>query len=141
MEEKATNPKDVIGVKKVPVSVIPSPAILELGLALMAGARKYGRHNYRVAKVRFSVYYDAAMRHLMAAWEGEELDPESGLPHLAHVMACMAILIDARSGNFLVDDRPPSIHTEGWVQELNEEAARLIELYPDAAAPVTRKEA
>jgi hypothetical protein len=52
------------------------------------------------------VYYDAAMRHLMAYFDGQDLDPESGLPHLAHVMACASILIDAKKNETLNDNRP-----------------------------------
>ena len=70
-EKKDTNPKDAIGIAKTPMSVISGPVIAELGLAMMEGARKYGRHNYRAVGVRASVYYDAMMRHMMAFWEGE----------------------------------------------------------------------
>ena len=62
---KETNPKDAVGIKKAPMSTVSAAVIAELGLAMMEGARKYGRHNYRVSGIRMSVYYDAALRHLM----------------------------------------------------------------------------
>lgn len=55
--------------------------------------------------MRASIYYDACRRHLGAWFEGEERDPDSGLPHLAHALACLAILVDARAAGKLVDDR------------------------------------
>ena len=51
------------------------------------GARKYGRHNYRVIGVRGSVYYDATLRHVTAWWEGEDLDPERGINHISKAIA------------------------------------------------------
>ena len=75
---KDSNPKDAIGIKKVSFSTIPAPVVAEIGLAMLEGARKYRRHNYRAIGVRASVYYDAFMRHVTAWWEGEDTDPDSG---------------------------------------------------------------
>jgi hypothetical protein len=129
-EMKPTNPKDSVGVKKVPMSTLPAPVAAELGLALMEGARKYGRHNYRVSGVLASVYYDALMRHIMAWWEGEDIDPDSGLSHVTKAMSTLVVLRDAMINGNLKDDRPPPSKA-GWVAELNEHAARLIDKYPD----------
>ena len=75
---KQTNPKDALGIKKAPISTVPANVILETGLALLEGARKYGRHNYRIMGVRASVYYDAVVgRHLAQWWEGEDIDKDS----------------------------------------------------------------
>lgn len=74
-------------------------------LGLMDGALKYGRANWRVSGVRASIYFDAASRHLNAWFEGEGQDPDSGLPHLSHALACLAILVDAEAAGMLVDDR------------------------------------
>lgn len=106
MSIKPSNPKDLIGCKKPSLSAIPCPVLFELG-AVMTEGTKYGRHNYRVVGVRASVYYDAAMRHIMAYWEGEDTDRDSGLPHLAHAIACLVIIRDADLNNKLTDDRPP----------------------------------
>lgn len=101
-----TNPKDAIGSHKVSLSLWPAVATAQGALALMDGARKYGRANYRVAKVRASIYVDAAMRHLACWNEGEEIALDSGVTHLGHALACLAILVDAQSCETLVDDRP-----------------------------------
>jgi hypothetical protein len=135
---KETNPKDAVGVRKVPLSVVPSGVMAELGLALLEGARKYGRHNYRVAGIRYSVYYDAAMRHLMSWWEGENVDPDSGLSHVTKAIATLTVLRDAMMRDKYTDDRPPKM-PEGWVQHMNELAGKIIVKYPDPVAPHTEK--
>lgn len=103
---KPTNPKDLIGSNKLPLHLWPTTATAAGCMAFLEGALKYGRSNWRVVGVRATVYYDALQRH-MAAWlEGEDVDPESGLPHLAKALACIAILVDAEAAGKLNDDRP-----------------------------------
>jgi len=133
---KDTNPKDAVGMKKVPMSVVSGPVMLAVGLAMLEGARKYGRHNYRVSGVRASVYYDAAMRHLMAWWEGEDTDPDSGLSHIIKAIASLMVLADANMSEKVIDDRPPKCN-DGWIKELNIKAEEVIERYPDAIAAYT----
>lgn len=101
-----TNPKTRYGVKKTPMHLNPPPALIAMAGVFRLGAEKYGPYNWREHAVSASVYYAAAMRHLCAFWEGEETDGESGESHLAHVMACMAIILDAKHHNKLNDDRP-----------------------------------
>jgi hypothetical protein len=104
---KDTNPKDAVGTRKAPMSTVPGNVLAEMGVAMLEGATKYGRHNYRAAGVRASVYYDAAMRHLIAWWEGEDIDPDSGMSHITKLLACMAVLRDAMHQEMWEDDRPP----------------------------------
>jgi hypothetical protein len=135
---KPSNPKDAMGVNKVPMSPIPAPVLGELGLAMMEGALKYGRHNYRSIGVRGSVYYDAVMRHMNAFWEGQDVDPDSGVSHLVKAMAGLAVLRDAQMRGNWVDDRPP--HTpDGWMEELNAKAAALLKKYPAPVPAYTEK--
>ena len=100
------NPKTVLGEAKPKISDTPTIGIKQMGLVHTMGSQKYGRFNWREHTVSASVYYDAAWRHLSAWYEGEDLDPESGLPHQAHVMACMNILLDAAEHDRLNDNRP-----------------------------------
>lgn len=137
MSKKDSNPKDSVGVKKVPFSTVPAPVLAELGLAMLEGARKYGRHNYRAVGVRTSVYYDAVLRHLTAFWEGQDTDPDSGLPHITKAIACLTVLRDSQLVGNVVDDRPPS-YPDGWQDELNQKAALLIEKYPNPAETYVR---
>lgn len=99
------NPKTAIGRSKPPLCAIPPVALLHLGAAMADGERKYGRFNWRDNAVTSSVYYDAMQRHLMAWWDGERCAADSGQHHLAHVMACCSILLDAEANGTLNDDR------------------------------------
>lgn len=101
------NPKTAFGMAKIPsLSVIPSTAILELGKAFNNGASKYGAFNWREGKISSSVYMDAAMRHLLAWYDGEELAEDSGVHHLGHAMACLALVLDSQVCGTLNDNRP-----------------------------------
>lgn len=135
---KDTNPKDAVGTGKVPMSVLPQQPLALFGLAMMEGARKYGRHNYRAAGIRYSVYFDALMRHMAAWWEGEDIDPDSGLPHPAKAGACLVILLDAMLQQNGTDDRPPK-SPPGWLAELNARAAELLVKYPAPLPPHVEK--
>jgi hypothetical protein len=58
------------------------------------GAKKYGRDNWQgVSQDR---YVEAAWRHYLAYCNGEALDSESGLPHLAHLGCCLVFLVYLR---------------------------------------------
>lgn len=105
MELKPSNPKDIIGSDKIPLHLFPETATALGALAFLDGALKYGRANFRAVGVRATIYYDAARRHLNKWFEGEEFDPDSGLPHLAHALACIAIIVDAEAAGKLNDDR------------------------------------
>lgn len=103
---KASNPKDLIGSDKLPLHLWPETATALGCLGLLDGMLKYGRNNWRAVGVRASIYKDALDRHLNAWFdEGEDLDPDSGLPHLAHALACLAIIVDAQAAGKMTDDR------------------------------------
>jgi hypothetical protein len=138
-DTKPTNPKDALGIKKVPLHCIPTAPLLEVGLAMMEGGRKYGTHNYRAIGVRMSTYYDAVWRHLTAWWEGEDIDPDSGLHHLIKAAACCFVVRDSMIMGNCEDDRPLK-YTDGLdMNELNSRAASLIEKYPECAEPFLNK--
>ena len=105
LSEKPTNPKDAIGSDKLPLHLFPTTALAYGTLAMLNGALKYGRSNFRAVGVRASIYYDACFRHMMAWFEGEELDPDDGVPHLGAALACIAILIDSQIKGNMNDDR------------------------------------
>lgn len=100
------NPKDLVGVTKVPIGLWPASATVYGALAFMDGAYKYDPYNWREHPVRASIYLDAMERHLMSFRDGENDAQDSGMPHLAHILACAAILVDAQETGNLVDDRP-----------------------------------
>lgn len=136
---KETNPKDAVGIRKWRIfSTIPMTVVWELGVALMEGARKYGRHNYRVSGVRASVYVDAAMGHISQWWEGEDTDRDSGLSHITKAIASLVVLRDAMIQKQMVDDRPPSTDLDPLRDELQRVVDGLFEKYPDAKEAFTK---
>jgi hypothetical protein len=99
------NPKDLIGATKPPLDLVPSALTIHVAGVMALGARKYGKFNWRQHKVKYSIYLAAALRHLAQAADGEDIDPESGQPHLAHAAACCGIVLDAVACNMVIDDR------------------------------------
>lgn len=127
---KPTNPKDAVGINKVSFSVIPANVLGEVAVALTEGALKYGKHNYRGVGVRSSVYYDASLRHLTAWWEGEDIDPESGLSHITKAITGLMVLRDCMMRGNFTDDRPPKSNAD-WMVPLNEHTVKLRNQYKD----------
>lgn len=101
-----SNPKSAFGMTKPSASLVPPVAIIQEAAVFGLGAAKYGAFNWRETSVSARVYLDAALRHAMAWADGEEVDPESGVSHLAHARACYGIVLDAQASGKLIDDRP-----------------------------------
>lgn len=116
--EKDTNPKDAIGGDKLPLHLWPASATMYGCLGMLNGAGKYGRANFREYGIRTSIYISAAKRHLDAYFEGEEVDPDDGVPHLGAALACIAIIVDAKMCGKLTDDR--NYHGHGYRDLVNE---------------------
>lgn len=103
--QDSTNPKDRLGALKVPLRLLPGVHQIWTAMVFELGAYKYGEFNWRNKKVRINVYSEAIDRHNLALRAGEDLDPESSMPHTAHISACAAIIEDARAADALIDDR------------------------------------
>jgi hypothetical protein len=131
MSTKPTNPKDAIGSSKIPLHLFPSTAKVYGTLGLLDGMLKYGRTNWRAAGIRTSIYYDAINRHLDAWFEGEDIDPDSGLPHLAHAIAGIAILIDGTEKENITDDRMYPTNYRQTMNRLSPEVERLKEKHDE----------
>lgn len=129
MTNKPTNPKDVCGIRKAPMSTVSAAVMAEVGVAMLEGAAKYGRHNYRAVGVRASVYYDATMRHMMDWWEGVDIDPDSGMHHITKAITSLIVLRDAMIQGMLTDDRPPS--SVEFYPSLNRLAGEILDRHSD----------
>jgi hypothetical protein len=130
MAELGKNPKDLIGSTKVSITKFPAIGTVYGAMAMMDGAVKYGPYNWRGKKVIASIYVDAAYRHLMAWFEGQENAQDSVVHHLGHVIACAAILLDAQATGSLVDDRHTLACTPGeegnWFTSLLDRLSAII---------------
>lgn len=102
----STNPKDLLGIKKPHTFLVPPALSVHVARAMEDGARKYGPYNWRQNKVLASIYLSAAERHIKAWQDGENNAKDSGVHHLGHAAACLAILLDAEATGNLIDDRP-----------------------------------
>ena len=129
IEPKPSNPKDAIGSTKIPYHVWPEVATILGAMKMLAGALKYGRSNYRAIGIRATIYTDAIRRHTNDFLEGEDFDPEDGLHHMAGVLACAAIILDAYYAGKMIDDR---MYPGGYKRvraEMTAAVTRLKELY------------
>lgn len=126
---KQSNPKDVIGATKLPLDLVPDTLPAYASLAFLEGAVKYGKFNWRIAGVRSSIYMAAARRHLAKWFNGEECDPETHVPHLASVLACVGIILDARECGKLNDDRPPSAQTSAMIDGFTGRVAHIKHVF------------
>ena len=99
---------------------------------MLEGARKYGRHNYRIAGVRASVYIDAAKGHIDQWWEGEDIDDESKLNHIIKAIASLVVLRDAMIHDKWLDDRPPKTNLGALRANLQEAVDGIFERIPVA---------
>lgn len=76
---------------KPDLSLLPPEFLSEVAKAFMYGEAKYGRYNF-TGGMQWCRLGAAALRHLTAwAW-GEDNDKESGISHLGHAGACIAML-------------------------------------------------
>lgn len=130
-ETKPTNPKDIIGSSKVPLTLWPETATVLGSMGLLDGALKYGRTNWRAVGIRISIYIDALRRHANAFFEGEDIDPDSGLPHTAHMLATLAILVDAIATGNAVDDRMIAGGYRKLIDDMTTEVERLKKKHAD----------
>jgi hypothetical protein len=90
--------------EKTRVDLLDPLALEGLAKVLTFGAKKYAAHNWR-GGFKWSRLIGALMRHLFAIMRGEDIDPESSLPHIDHLGCCWMFLswhMKTKSG---VDDR------------------------------------
>lgn len=106
-ERLGHDPKGDAGKQKPQLQLIPPVFNIAVAGALALGAEKYGVANWRNNNVQAMTYIGAMRRHIDAYLDGQDIDPESGVSHLAHVAACCAITLDAAASGTLVDNRPP----------------------------------
>ena len=79
---------------KLQYGLLPPLALRETVKVLTFGAEKYEPDNWRRVPDSHRRYFDAAQRHLWAYKEGEVIDPESGVNHIAHAICCLMFMLD-----------------------------------------------
>jgi hypothetical protein len=76
----------------------------EVSKVLSFGADKYGTHNWR-SGLTYSRLLSASMRHINSFNKGIDIDPESGISHLAHAACNLLMLIEYQALDLGKDDR------------------------------------
>ena len=128
---KPTNPKDLIGTDKVPMSLVPAASIAYQSLGHLEGHLKYGKTNWREAGIKFTIYIDAMLRHIQKLTDGQWEDPETKVPHLSSILACAGIIVDAYESGKLIDDRPKQAPSAATIDRLSEVVKHLREIHAD----------
>ena len=128
-----SNPKDACGRAKPSISVLPIAPIMECCAAMEEGRQKYGPWNWREADVNRRVYIDAAIRHLLQDLSGEDIDPDSDLPHVTKAIAGLLILRDAMIHGNCIDDR--EVRQDLRLPEMAEKIAAVRAKHAPAPEP------
>lgn len=126
---------------KIPLELIPEEALEEIAKVLDFGARKYSPNGWRNG-MEWMRLVGAMKRHL-AAWlrdDVSDLDPETGLNHLAHLGCCVLFLLTYVKRDLGTDDRwvkPQELH---WIEALGGDCTFTIEgkLIREADKPLER---
>ena len=80
--------------EKPKMNLLPPKAIVEISKVLTFGAEKYDAENWRKLDDLQNRYTAGALRHIFAHMDGEDLDPETNLSHLAHAMCCLLFKLE-----------------------------------------------
>lgn len=94
------------GVKPAQLGLVDPVALDILGQVAGYGAGKYESWNYLQGYL-WSLTESAGHRHRAAFWAGQDLDPESGLPHPAHEAWHALAKLSFWARGIGTDDRPP----------------------------------
>lgn len=90
--------------EKPRLDLLSSDALVGIAMVLSYGAKKYSAHNWRKG-FDWSRNVGAAMRHISAFNGGEDIDPESGLPHVDMALCELMFLSEFQKTNTGNDDR------------------------------------
>ena len=69
---------------KLEWSLVDYQAFEPMVKVLMFGAKKYAPNNWKKG-LELNKIMDSLMRHIVAIQSGEDIDPESSLPHIGHI--------------------------------------------------------
>ena len=90
--------------EKPRLDLVDFEALEGLAQVLTFGAQKYAANNWRNG-FEYSRLIAALLRHLGAIQRGEDIDPESGLPHIDHLGCCWMFLSNMMKTRPELDDR------------------------------------
>lgn len=80
--------------EKPKMHLLPPKAIIEVAKVLTFGANKYDEENWKKLEDLQSRYTSGALRHIFAHMDGEDLDSESNVSHVAHAICCLLFKLE-----------------------------------------------
>ena len=115
--------------EKPKMNLLPPKAIVEVGKVLTFGAQKYGPENWKELEDLQNRYTAGALRHIFAHMDGEKLDPETGLSHMAHALCCLLfkLEIELEDGESKEEELRETDSTEHTARDQSFESDRLYE--------------
>lgn len=115
------------GTKDERYDLIPVEALAKVARHFGAGAQKYEDHNWRKG-YEWSKSYAALQRHASAFWGGEDIDEETGSPHMAAVAFHSLALLTYMDDHPEFDDRyaPPVEVRSGELCSFRNPFTRLV---------------
>ena len=115
--------------EKPKMNLLPPKAIVEVAKVLTFGAEKYDAENWRKLDDLQNRYTAGALRHIFAHMDGEQLDPETGLSHMAHALCCLLfkLEIELEDGESKEEELRETDTTEHTARDQSFESDRLYE--------------
>lgn len=89
---------------KLRFDLLPAGPLMEIARVFTYGAGKYCDRNWEKG-MDWGRLFAATQRHLWAFWAGEDIDPESGISHLAHAGFGVLALLEFTKTHPELDDR------------------------------------
>jgi hypothetical protein len=86
------------------MNLLEPASLWEMAKVMTMGATKYGSYSWKEG-IEFSRLLAAALRHIEQYNNGENLDPESGISHIAHASCCLMMLLWMHINRTDLDDR------------------------------------
>ena len=115
--------------EKPKMNLLPPKAIVEVAKVLTFGAEKYGAENWKELEDLQNRYTAGALRHIFAHMDGEKLDPETGLSHMAHALCCLLfkLEIELEDGESKEEELRETDTTEHTARDQSFESDRLVD--------------
>ena len=114
---------------KPKMNLLPPKAIVEVAKVLTFGAEKYDAENWRKLDDLQNRYTAGALRHIFAHMDGEKLDSETGLSHMAHALCCLLfkLEIELEDGESKEEELRETDSTEHTARDQSFESDRLVD--------------
>lgn len=110
---------------KEQLHLIPTLAQFEVARGMMFGRQQYGQYNY-LNGMDWSRLIDAAQRHILKFWAGEEKAADSQVHHLAHAACNLMMLLEYSIRGIGKDDRFKQPLTEAPKSDTHDKVVREL---------------